>query len=124
MMANMRLQFQIRLSHAETDATTWSLPDMEHVIIQLEGEIYGITSNQPKRFQKEFFIRMIEFEAWWETIGIPALRKTIEQCIIHFGYAKMHLVSPTSESIPWMGSSDDVATDVSEQVHIANVKEA
>jgi hypothetical protein len=29
MTANMRLQFQIRLSDVETDATTWSLADTE-----------------------------------------------------------------------------------------------
>jgi hypothetical protein len=99
MTADKRLQFQICLSDAETDATTWSLADTERVTNQLEREIYGITSNEQKRFKKEFSIPMIEFEAWWETIGIQALRKTIEQCVIHFGYPKMRLVSHISESI-------------------------
>jgi len=36
---------------------------MEGITIQLERENYGITSNEQKRFKKEFFIRMIEFEA-------------------------------------------------------------
>jgi len=67
---------------------------------------------------------MIEFEAWWETIGIQALRKTIEQHVIHFGYPTMHLVSHISESIRRMGSADNFITDISERLHIANVKVA
>jgi hypothetical protein len=70
--ADKRLQFQIRLSDAETEVTTWSLADMERVTNQLEREIYGITSNEQKRFKTEFSIRLIEFEAWWETIGVTA----------------------------------------------------
>jgi len=46
MTADMRLQFQIRLSVAETEATPWSLAGMERVTNQLEREIYGITSNE------------------------------------------------------------------------------
>jgi len=97
MTANKRLQFQIRLSDAETEPTSWSLADSERVTNQLEREIYCITSNEHMRFKKEFSLCLIEFEAWWEKIGIQALRKTIEQRIIHFGYSKMHLVSHISE---------------------------
>ena len=122
--ADKRLQFQIRLSNAETAATTWSLADTERVTNQLEREIYGITSNEQKRFKKEFSIRVIEFEASCETIGIQALRKSIEQCLIHFGYPKMHLLSHISESIRRMGSGDNFTTDISERLHIPNVKEA
>jgi len=39
MTAEKRLQFQIRLSYAKTEVTTWSLADTEHVTIQLEREI-------------------------------------------------------------------------------------
>jgi len=124
MTANKRLQFRIHLSDAETEATTWSLADTERITNQVEREIYGITSNEQNRFKTEFSICLIEFEAWWETIGFQALRKTIEQCMIHFGYPKMHLVSHISESIPGMGSGDNFTTDISVRLHIANVKEA
>jgi hypothetical protein len=67
---------------------------------------------------------MIEFEPWWETIGIQALRKAIEQRVIHFGYPMMHHVRHISESIQQMGSGDNFTTDTSERLHIANVKEA
>jgi len=113
MTADKRLQFRIRLSDAETDATTWSLADTERVTNQLEREIYGITSNEQKRLKKEFSIRIIEFEAWWEPIGIQALWRTIEQRVIHFGYPKMHIVSHISVSIRWMGSGDNFTTDIS-----------
>jgi len=122
--ADKQLQFHNRRSDAETEATIWSLTDTERVTIQLEREIYGITLNKPKRFKKEFSIHTIEFEAWYETIGIQALQKAIEQRIIHFGYPKMHLVSHISQSICRMGSGDTFITDISERLHLAKVKEA
>jgi len=60
---NKQLQFQIRRFNAETEATTWSFADMERVTIELERDIYGITSNEQKRFKNKFSIRIIEFEA-------------------------------------------------------------
>jgi hypothetical protein len=86
--------------------------------------IYGNTSNEQEQFKIKFPIRLIEFEDWWETIGIQALRKTIEQRLIHFRYPKMHLVSHISESLRRMGSGDNISTDIAEQLHIANGKEA
>src|SRR5258705_13475975 len=44
--------------------------------------------------------------------------------MIHFGYPKMHLVSHISEAIRRMGSGDNFTTDISERLHISNVKEA
>jgi hypothetical protein len=73
------------------------------------------------RFKKEFSIRLIEFEAWWQAIGIQELRKTIDQHAIHFGYQKMHLVSHKAESIQRMGSGNNLTTDISERLHIGNV---
>jgi hypothetical protein len=87
------LRFQIHLADAEKEDTPWTLADTERVTIQLETQIYGITSNEQTRFKTEFSIQMIEFDAWWESIDIQALQKTIEQHGIHFGYPKMHLVS-------------------------------
>jgi len=124
MTADKRLQFGLRLSDAETEATTWSLADTEHVTNQVEREIYGITLNEQKQFKTELSIRLIEFEAWWETIGIQALRKTIQQRVIHFGYPMMHLVSHISESIRRIDSGDNFTTDISERLYIAKVKEA
>jgi len=124
MTADKRLSFQICLSDAEMEATTWTLADTARVTNQLESEIYGITSNEQNRLKKEFPIDMIEFESWWETIGIQALRKTIEQHMIHFGYPQMHHVSHISESIWRIGSGDNFTTDISERLHIAKVKEA
>jgi hypothetical protein len=78
MTADMQLQYQIPLSDSKTEAMTWSLGDMVFMSNQLESEIYAITSNEQKGFKKEFCIPLIKFEAWWETIGIQVLRKTIE----------------------------------------------
>jgi len=124
MTTDKRVQFQVCLFDAEIEATTWSIADMDRVVNQLEREIYGITSKDQMRFTKEFSIRLVEFEAWWQAISIQELRKTIEQRVIHFGYPKMHLVSHISESIRRMGSGDNFTTDISERLHIGNVKEA
>jgi len=70
------------------------------------------------QFKKEFSIRLIEFDALWDKIGIQALWKAIEQCVIHFGYPKIHLVSHISEPIWRMGSGDNFTTDISEWRHI------
>jgi hypothetical protein len=74
-----RLRFQMCESNAETEATTWSLADMEIFTIQLEREIYGFTSNEQKRFKKDFSVHLIEFQARCETIHIQVLWETIEQ---------------------------------------------
>jgi hypothetical protein len=83
--ANKRLQFQIRLSDAEREVTTWRLADTEQVTNQLEREINGITLIEWKRFKQEFSIRLIKFEGWWETISIEVLQKSIEQCVMPSG---------------------------------------
>jgi len=87
-------------------------------------EIHGITLKDQMRFTKQFSISLVEFEAWWQGIGVQELWKTIEQLVIHFGYPNMHLVSHISESIRRMGSGDNFTSDISEWIHIGNVKEA
>jgi len=122
--ADKQLRFQIHLSDAETEGMTWSLADTERITIQLGRVIHGITSNEQKRFKNEFSIRWIEIEAGWETIGVQALWKAIEPCVMDFGYPKMNHVSHVSESIHQMGSGDNFTTDISEQLLIANVNAA
>ena len=63
MTADKRVQFQISLSDAEIEATTWSIADADRVVNQLERLIYGITSKDQMQFTKEFSIRLVEFEA-------------------------------------------------------------
>jgi len=124
MTTDKRVEFQVRLSDAKTEATTWSIADMDPIVSQLEREIYSITSNEQMRLKKELSICLIEFEAWWQGIGVQELWKTIELRVIHFGYPKMHPVSHVSESIWRMGSGDIFTTDDSEWLHIDNMKEA
>jgi len=124
MTANKSVQFQVCQSDAEIEATTGSIADTNRVVNQLEREIYGITSNDQMQSTKEFSIRLVKFEAWWQAIGVQELRKPIKQRAIHFGYTTMHLVSHISESIRRMGSGDNFTTDISEWLHIGNVKEA
>jgi len=124
MTADKRLQFEISLSDAEPEATTRSLADTERFTTQVEREIYGITSNEQKWLKKEFSIHLIDSEARGEPIGIQAHRKTIQQCVIHFGFPNMLLVSEISESIRRMGSGDIFTMDIFARLPVARVKEA
>jgi len=124
MTANKHVERQVRLSDAETEATTWRIADTDNVANQLEGEIYAITSNEQMLFRKDLSISLIEFEVWWKATGVQELRKTIEQRVIHIRYPKMHPVSHLCKSIRRMGSGDNFTTDISEGLHIGNVKEA
>jgi len=99
MITDKHVQFQVCLSNAEIEATTWSIANTDRVMNQLKREIYSITSKDRMWFTKEFSIHSVQFEAWWQKIGVQELRKTIEQRVIHFGYLKMHFVSHISESI-------------------------
>jgi len=124
MTTDKRVQFQVCLSNAEIEATTCSIADTDRVVNHLEWEIYGITSKDQMGFMKEFCICLGKFEARCQPISVQELQKTIEQCVIHLGYPKMLLLSHISESSRRMGSSDNVTTDISEWLHIGNVKEA
>jgi hypothetical protein len=69
-----------------------SIPHVDHIVNQLERKIYGITSQDQMQDTKEFSIRWAECDPWWSATGIHELGKTIEQCVIQFGYRKMHLL--------------------------------
>jgi len=78
------VQFQVCLSHAEIETTTWSITDADRFVNQLQREIYGITSKDQMRFTNVFSLRLVEFDVWWQGIGVQEVRKTIEQHVIHF----------------------------------------
>jgi len=124
MTANKRVQFQVRLSDAEIEATTRRIADTHNVVNQLEWEIHCVPPKDQMWFMNAFSTCLVQFEAWWPTIRVQELRKTIEQRVIHFGYPKMHLWSHISQWIRQMGSGDNMTTDISEWLHISNVKEA
>jgi len=124
MTTDKLVQFQVCLFNGGIEATTWSIVDTDCIVTLLEREIYGVTSKDQMRFTKEFAICLVDFEAWWQAIGVQELWNTIEQRVIHFRYLKMHLVSYISEWIQRMGSRDKFTTDISEWLHIGNVNEA
>jgi len=124
MTTDKRVQFQVCLSDAEIEATTWSITETDHVVNQVERDIYGITSKDQMWLTTEFSIRSVKFAALWHVISVQELRKTIEHRVIHFRYPKMHLVSHKSESIGRIGSGDNFTTDITERLHIGNVNEA
>jgi len=86
------------------------------------SQIYRITSNMQKPFQKQLSIPLMEFEAGCEAMRSHEVWKTIELGVSHFGYLTMHLVSQISQSILPMGCGDNFTTTISEWLHISNVK--
>jgi len=39
------VEFHVSLGDGKTAATTWSIADMDHIVNQLESEMYGISVN-------------------------------------------------------------------------------
>jgi len=120
---NKPMEFQLCLSDAETGATTCSNADKDHIVSQLEREFYSVTSNEQMWLEKEFSMRLIKFEAWWQAIGRQELQNTFQQHVIKIRYPNMHLVSNILQSIRWMGPGNNFCTDISKQVYIGNLKE-
>ena len=77
MTADEGVEFQVRLSDAESEATTSNIADTDCIVHIQEREIYMITSNGQMRFKMELSIRLIKFEACWKAIGIQELQKPI-----------------------------------------------
>jgi hypothetical protein len=46
MAADNRVKFEVHISNAETETTTWSIADTDRIVHQPKREIYGITSNE------------------------------------------------------------------------------
>lgn len=97
------VNFQVHLSNGESEGTTCSVTDTDCTPNDLEGDIYDVTSNEQIWFWKELSMHLIEFEAWWKAIDIQQLRKSIQQCMIHFRYAKRYLGSHIYEFIGQIG---------------------
>jgi len=124
MTAAKIVEIQVGLSDAQTETTTWSIAVTDWVANQLQRVIHGVTSDEQIWFNKKLFTSWIECKAGWMAIGIQELRKTILQRVIHCGNPTMHLVTHTSDIVWWTGSGDDFTTNISEWLHIGNVKEA
>jgi hypothetical protein len=100
------VQFQVYLSKVDIKASTRSITDIDHVVNQLAREIDSTTSTVQMPLTKEFSMELVEFDGWSQGIGVQMLRKTIEQCVVYFLYADMHLLSHISKSIQPKGFGD------------------
>ena len=63
-------------------------------------------------------------EEGWSRARMKAEKEKLETAIYHFQFPKMHMLGHVSNSIRQMGSPDNFSTDISELLHIENVKEA
>jgi len=123
MVPNKHVEYQIHLSNAETEATSWSITDMHYITEYLVRERSSITSNIPKQFKNEWSIFSIQIEASRKCIIIYMLWEAVYPQAIYFSYPMTHLVNNISDSIMWMGTGDNCIPDISKQLYISNVKE-
>jgi hypothetical protein len=117
------VDFQICLSNAETEATTWSNTEIDHVMSQQQRVIYDIILNEQMQRKKNLPIWLVKLQAWWQAIGSQELRKPIIPSVIHFGYSMFHLASHVSHFIWRIGSGEIFTLDVSDLLHISDVKQ-
>src|SRR5205807_2741770 len=83
------------------------------------------TKARTKNFEKRWAtIEARGSKEGWSMPRIKAEKKKLESAIYHFQFPKMHMLSHVSSSIRRMGSPDNFSTDISELLHIENVKEA
>jgi len=60
----------------------------------------------------------------WSRARMQAVKEKLWTAIYHFHFPKMHMLGYVSNTIRQMGSPDNFSTDISELLHIENVKEA
>jgi hypothetical protein len=83
------------------------------------------TKARTKNFEKRWAtIEARGSEEGWSMPRMKAEKEKLESAIYHFQFPKMHMLSHVSSSIRRMGSPDNFSTDISELLHIENVKEA
>jgi len=63
-------------------------------------------------------------EEGWSRAQMKVEKEKLETAIYHFQFPKMHMLGHVSNSIRRMASRDNLSTDISEFLHIENVKEA
>jgi len=124
MTTNKHAEIQVLQCEDQTQATNWSMADENCVVNRPGWEIQLITSNDPTRFMQEFSIHLIQFEMWWEIIGIQKLWKTIWQHVLHFPHPTMHYWGHIIDSIQQIYSGVNFTTDIFQLLHISNMKEA
>jgi hypothetical protein len=81
-----------------------------------------MTKRRKKKFQKKW--SEAQKERGWTDEQREKKKKKLEEEIFHFAFPKMHLPSHIEEAIRRMGSPDNFTTDISELLHVENVKEA
>jgi hypothetical protein len=118
-----RQEFEERLLQAEHTALQQSVKELAEFSRRLELEVYGVDNACQRAFQQAMTVQRLKYDEEWEARKGPSLRKQLETEYFHFGLPKMHLLSHYREFIVQMGSPDNYTTDISELLHITNVKE-
>jgi hypothetical protein len=117
-------EFERRLLEAEKAATHWSEERQQEVARCLEIEVYGASHAAQAAFRHAMTEKRLKYDQEWDSRKGPNLRKQLTLQFYHFGKPKMHLLCHYREFITRMGAPDNFSTEISELLHISNVKEA
>ena len=110
----------------EEQATLANLTEdwQEQIYHRVEVEVFGVDSAVQAAFRQAMCEKRRQYDQDWEVRKGPALRKRLESECFHFGKPKMRLLSHYREFNIRMGASDNFSTDISELLHISNVKDS
>lgn len=117
-------EYEERLSVLEQQATNVTGDRHEQIYHRVEVEVFGVDAPAQAAFRQAMGEKRRQYDQVWESTKGPALQKRLESEYFHFGKPKMHLLSHYREFISRMGAPDNFSTDISELLHISNVKEA
>jgi hypothetical protein len=75
MTADQRVEFQVHISHTETEPSTWNVAHTDRSVSHLDGMIYTITLNEQKLFKKQLTIHLIDIAGWRHAINVQVFQK-------------------------------------------------
>ena len=116
--------YENQISMHEEQATNLTEDRQEQIYHRVEVEVFGFDTAAQAAFRQAMGEKRRQYDQDWEVRKGPALRKRLESECFHFGKPKMHLLSHYREFIIRMGAFDNFSTDISELLHISNVKDA
>ena len=117
-------EYEEQLSVLERQATEVTDDRHQQVHDRIEVEIFGVDGVAQAAFRLALNQKRKQYDLDWEARKGPALQRKLESECFHFGKPKMHLLSHYREFITRMGATDNFSTDISELLHISNVKVA
>jgi hypothetical protein len=111
------------LLEAEKAATQCSKDRQQEVDRRLEIKFHGAIQAAQAAFRHAITEKRPNYDQKWDSRKVPNVQKQLLLQFYHYGKPKMHLLSHYRDFISWMGAPDNFSTEISEILHISNIKE-